>query len=527
MNLSFKHEFSTEELEAGYELYLQNEVDDLEVHQGDIHAYVMDCKVNVYTQNGSILDMDCTCGESQNACQHEAAVLFEVTKQEMHHDHHQKQPQQSDKDILQGISKQQLNAFILEYMKENPSFRLQLQSYFNSFFPMNEMDYIKEWKHIRNEVDYRYITYDESASFERKTSQLLSKLEKGVEIHCYNVFHICSIIFDDVVTLLLEDDNEQFSNEFIPYKLKHLIQLCIGNSDANTKKRIQKWLLACQDKGIVYECGLDDVVESLYFSTLSLQEQINYQKEHMYHDTSVEELISLFHQSQMSQEAIDHEVFQYIELDAARDWIVQYLLKHHKIDQAIEILCEKANQKNSHTKQQFAIQLIHVYEQYHYMEAYHQRIREYFKEETQGILELFQEYKTHFSLVEWNDLKKELISLFSSMELRAEAYYQEDMKEELMLVIEQNPIAVQRLYVYETILKDAFSSRLLDLYEQKIQNLSHYADQMSYQQIDHILRHMLALSTGEKRVSEIVQHLLQTYKRRRSLVALLKKIPVC
>lgn len=530
MEIKFKQEFLNQVLDRGYEYYVNGAVDDIEIQNGNYHAMVCgseDYEVNIYTKDGMILHMDCTCPYAQeNTCKHEAALLYAITDEKYEQDIASSPANEEDEQILQKITKEQLDAFILQKLMSDHVFRMDFESNFRQFYALRVESYVNEWRKILCGAMERhgFIFYNQTSEFESMVLALIYKLKKEVSVYPWNVFSICTTIYEELIDLPIDDSNGTITS--IASQLREMMRSCITYGDEHVIEAITIWLNQASDNQDFNNFGLEEGLDDLYLETLPLPKQIAYLKENLYYDYQIEKLISLFIEQKETEATIYQELQPYLHITAARDWAIKYYLKHEHINEAIQLLNDTIETASHCNKASYERKLIHIYEQYHYDEDYHRSVRQYLEERTYQAMVLYNEYKEHFQSKDWNIIKSEIIEHLANVELKAEAYFIENMKEELLIILEKNRFSIHQIITYEEILKDIYEDRLLEIYLQCILSLCDRANNACYQEIYCIFMHMLTLPNGTPVVKNLTMELMREYKRRKNLMTLLKTLPI-
>ena len=236
MEYDWEDMFRPHILERGYDYYMTGAVEGLQRLDPDDTFYeaVVDGSrsyhVEIRYDRGSVMDMQCDCPYAMDGknCKHMAAVLYEIEeKQEKSRRSaiQDTQPSEDIANVIQGISEDNLRAFLLELCSEDERIKNRvLLKYSASVGETQLMNLQQELEEISERYSdrYGYISWDRTAEYE---------------------FEIVDFL-DDNVTILVERNCVMEAFELLKETLSHVGEQDFDDSNG-TSSEIASFIYAC------------------------------------------------------------------------------------------------------------------------------------------------------------------------------------------------------------------------------------------------------------------------------------------
>lgn len=529
MDIDFEQLFDDKILNRAYEYYMDGNVKDVIVTSDHIQASVYGSEsyqVDITLENGVIQEMNCNCPYASNAhCKHEAAVLFEVTNNE--YEVSAQLPcinkQDTEKEILATIPKEELILFLSTYITEDAPFRLNFHTYFSQYYTLSYHEFVNEWNTILYEQSDHtgFINYHQSTLFEIAVEKLNDKLQNASKNQPNVIFKVIATLYYELCDLPIDDSNG--TTNTIAHSFQNTLIECLNSADETLKKEIQLWVLNAMDSVDLANYSLEEGLDEVYLKTLPVSEQIEYLQENARSSKDVKELLTLLQQNHTEEKNIKAIMEQLQSIHTARDWLIDYHLKHEEIDTVIGLLHAgiKTRKKESYT-----IQLLHVYKTHGYQKEYDSLMRASLSEPFACILDLYQEYKQAYSDQQWRELYPDLIQTMVYPKDRMKCYAIENRKDSLIYEIEQSNVSFSELLGFEKLLLPDYEHRLIQKYRAMAEKVYPYTGNENYNYIFMLIEHILKMPSGKLVAIEMVGDLKKEYRARRNLMKLLKTLPI-
>lgn len=236
MEYDWEDMFRPHILERGYDYYMTGAVEGLQRLDPDDTFYeaVVDGSrsyhVEVRYDRGSVMDMQCDCPYAMDGknCKHMAAVLYEIEEKQEKSRRSTTQdilPSEDIANVIQGISEDNLRAFLLELCSEDERIKNRvLLKYSASVSGTQLMNLQQELEEISERYSdrYGYISWDRTAEYE---------------------FEIVDFL-DDNVTILVERNCVMEAFELLKETLAHVGEQDFDDSNG-TSSEIASFIYAC------------------------------------------------------------------------------------------------------------------------------------------------------------------------------------------------------------------------------------------------------------------------------------------
>lgn len=529
MDIKFGEFFDDRILKRGYEYYMRGQVRNMVVSPNQVRASVYGSEiyqVNVILKNEVIQEMDCNCPYANHSyCKHEAAVVYALNDDNFDDEASLKitDAQDSEMDILAGIPKEDIVEFLIKEMNKNDSFRLNFHSYFSQYYPISYTEFVNEWNSLIYQYSGRdgFINYEQSSSFEIAVSIFNDKLLHASQHHPKIIFKVITKLYYELCNFSIDDSNGTTYN--IACEFQNIILECYRESDEILKAEIQTWLIDAMETSELENYGLDSGLDELYRKTLTIDEQIQYLLENVRNSHEIEDLLSLLQEAGKDEKEIYAIIVQFQYINSARDWLIDYNLKHQEINEAISLLLSGSDMRNGES---YTLRLLQVYNEYGFQDEYEALVRKYLSEPHNHIVDLYLEFKCKHSVEEWNQIFPDLIKSISSTKDRMQCYANENMKKSLIEEIEKSTQSFDDILDYENMLLPEYEDRLIRTYRSIAEKIYPYTGNHNYSLITEIIKHIIDLPNGLSVAKEMVYQLKMEYKARRNLIKLLNKLPI-
>jgi len=253
MKRAWKRLFSRIILDRGEDYYLSGSVGTVEKTEEGYHAVVSGTHsyhVNiVMNKSGSVQSMSCSCpyAKDGNHCKHEAAVLFELSGEEVPVYEKDSTENDSLNDILNSLSREKLIQELQEHAASDSEFRSRLeQKYRKRTLSSADISVFAEELHSLTDIfgdrggyiDYRS-GQDYVDAFVRQMDDMIPfALQRGEKSAAFEMLKIAFEELNDV-----EMDGSNGEHSIIAMQIRKYLEEMLSLMNEEEKKAVFDWLL--------------------------------------------------------------------------------------------------------------------------------------------------------------------------------------------------------------------------------------------------------------------------------------------
>lgn len=532
-----------------------------------------DYEVEVSIEGKEIVYWDCDCPYDGDICKHIVAVILAIRENKSKEKRFpsakevkimEKQKKISKdtnvKDILSFVSPKQLSNFILEYASGHPECK---QALIEKFLPAQNttnktsLDYRTEIQQCFNapyrETENRYGRYHGPETDWNKVSCYLDGYLKKAELLCerHNFADAASIALQ-----ILQSIGENYiEQELLYHDGMAIINFCdssgkilmniIKHSDASAtlKKEILKEVRLIEKLSAYREYDIYDIEQLLELITLETQtkeEALSYVNQLIEERKDSWELYKLIERKVDILRALHREeeaqatIKFYLYLPEIRKQEVERYIENQQYDEAIKTLNEgiQIAQKKGElgTIKEWLEYKLSIYEQTENIPDLIDACKELFILEN-GDLAYYRKLKKYVAKEKWKTFLNAMMKQTKFIKYylggqcnEADIYAEEEDYESLLnLLSDTSHRSIEALLHYAHHLTEIYSDEILQLLHKSI---CKYAEENvgrnHYEYIARILKETKKLKGGKALVQEIVEEFRVTYKRRPSMMEVLR-----
>lgn len=199
--MNWKKLFATHILERGYDYYLENAVENIDISEDIIRADVIgseDYEVEISLNNGEVTDMYCSCPYALDGrnCKHMAAVLYEWSENEVGEEKEDgnainkelfqpadtinsyKKKVSAIEELVSGATEEAVHSFLIDVIAEDEKLLLRFHNMINKQMTRDDINnYIRQVDVIADRYlgTNRFISYYEAGDFILELEDIIDK----------------------------------------------------------------------------------------------------------------------------------------------------------------------------------------------------------------------------------------------------------------------------------------------------------------------------------------------------------------
>lgn len=575
----YEHLFTEKSLDRAYEYvdYIEN----VRLSQNGISCKVEGSypyKVKITWDENDYTELSCTCPYDYGGyCKHIAAVLMYLEDElndmediefsdstdntddvidvvEKPHASKKKKKKPKWQEIIENLSKEELQALIIEYANDDDQFiNTILIKYTQSSDEIN----IKKHKKIVDKIfdalsgDYGYMSYHDVYGATHLVSNLLDKATSSKDKKAFNeAFSISAAIAECCINRVqYVDDSDGAIGGLIHEAFDLVGEIFNECKKDDLKNQMFEWLTRQMNNPDYSDYGCDDALSTIYFDLgssdpyvdsvfLFIDKQLDKYKNSddwsarcRYKELLNEKLALLTRlgKDDEAQSIIENN----LHLHDIRKVKVNQLLKQKEFSKAIH--CIKEGVKISERENFYGVTsdwnnlLLQIYEKQGLIDD----LRELAKAMIFGKRDVMKYYlllKKHTDSANWDEERISIIQNLKSKVLNfdfpydlASIYIEEKMWSELLLVVEKfNNISITSKYA--KYLSNDFATELIEIYKKSILRYAEKTGRNIYEDIKSYLKEMSKLKNGLYHAKALKEELLRTYKNRPAMKQILEPL---
>ena len=273
--MNWKKLFATHILERGYDYYLENLVENIDISEDIIRANVIgseDYEVEISINNGEVTDMYCSCPYALDGrnCKHMAAVLYEwsedeeeeETSNEVNTDLFQpaytinfyKKKVAAVEKLVSGATEEEVRSFLVAILAEDGKLLLRFHNTINKQVTKEDINnYIRQVDMISDRYlgRERFISYYEASGF---ISELEEIIDEDVRRMIDNGNYLCAFEVMNYIFLLIGDvdmDDSDGGTGMLADRIYQLWLELLVKVNAEEKKKMFNWFTSHLDGSVI------------------------------------------------------------------------------------------------------------------------------------------------------------------------------------------------------------------------------------------------------------------------------------
>ena len=488
--MNWKKLFATHILERGYDYYLENAVENIDISEDIIRADVIgseDYEVEISVNNGEITDMYCSCPYALDGknCKHMAAVLYEWSEDAEEEESTKegntdlfrqaytinayKKKVAAVEELVSGATEAEVRSFLVAVLAEDEKLLLRFHNTINRQVTREDIDnYIRHVDIIADRYlgRNRFISYYEADGF-------ISELEE---------------IIDEDVRRMIDNDNYLSAFEVMNYIFVLIGDVDMDDSDGGTGMLADR----------IYQLWLELLVK-----------------------VSAEEKKKMF---DWFTSHLDGSVIDYLE-----EYIEQILMgefDEKEYDHVLQVLdeCILLDKQYRGLISEYSEKKKEIYLLQGNKSAYIEQLWQLVLEHEAGDLDLYRELKKQYTEDEWFIKREEIFKKLPAYAHVERLYKEEKLYDRLLAYVLNSP-GLYAMQEYEKVLKKEYPEQILGKYKDEVNKMAmHTSDRKHYAHLVSLLRKMQHMKGGVKLVEEIVTEWKAKYKNRPAMMDELRKL---
>ena len=513
--MNWKKLFATHILERGYDYYLENLVENIDISEDIIRADVIgseDYEVEISINNGEVTDMYCSCPYALDGrnCKHMAAVLYEWSEGE-----------EDEKLILRfhnTINKQVTKEDINNYIRQ--------------------ADMISD-RYLGRE---RFISYYEASGFISELEEIIDEdvcrmIDDGNYLCAFEVMNYIFVLIGDVDMDDSDGGTGMLSDRIYQLWLELLVKV-----NAEEKKKMFNWFTSHLDGSVIdyleayiekilmgefdeeeYAQAKLDFIE--YMIARSERKDFEWSRDYDVGKWTVRYL-ELLNEKNASDEQIKEICEKYWNNSTVRRYYIDICIKNKEYDHVLQILdeCILLDKQYRGLISEYSEKKKEIYLLQGNKSAYIEQLWQLVLDHEAGDLGLYRELKKQYCVDEWLIKREEIFKKLPAY-AHVERLYKEEKLYDRLLTYVLNSTGLYALQEYEKVLKKEYPEQILDKYKDEVNKMAmHTSDRKHYAYLVSLLQKMQQMKGGGKLVEQIAAEWKVKYKNRPAMMDELRKL---
>lgn len=564
--MNWKKLFAKHILERGYDYYLENAVENIDVSESVVQADVIgseDYKVEISINNGEVTDMYCSCPYAVEGrhCKHMAAVLYEWTenqdKKELENAinadlfrpvetmNDYKKKADAVEILVSGAEESDVRSFLAAVLIEDEKLLLRFHNAIRKQVTREDVNnYIGQVDAIADRYLGRnhFISYYEAGDFISELEEIIDwDIRRMVDSDNYlSAFEVLNYIF--VLIGDVDMDDSDGGTGLLADRIYQLwIELLVKVS-AEEKKKIYDWFTSHLDGSVI------DYLEE-YIERIIMEEFLEIEYEQAKLDF-VEDMIEkseckdsdwsrnyavgkwavryleLLKEKKATDEQIKEICKKYWDNSTVRKYYIDICMKRKEYDHVLQTLDESIllDKQYRGLVSEYSEKKKEIYLLQGKRNAYIEQLWQLVLEHKAGNLDLYRELRKQYPANEWIVKREEIFKKLPAY-AHVERLYEEEKLYDRLLVYVLNSPGLYALQEYERVLEKEYPEQILVKYKDEVNKMAMYTNgRKHYTHLVSILRKMQKMKGGAKIVEQMAAEWKVKYKNRPAMMDELRKL---
>lgn len=564
--MKWKKLFAAHILERGYNYYLENAVENIDISEDSIRADVIgseDYEVEISINNGEVTDMYCSCPYALDGknCKHMAAVLYEWSENEEEGEleneasadlfqpaytlNAYKKKVSAVEELVRGAEEEEVRSFLVAVLMEDEKLLLRFHNTINKQVTREDIDnYIRQVDIITGRYLGRnhFISYYEAYNFISELEEIIDEdvrrmIDNDNYLSAFEVMNYIFVLIGDV-----DMDDSDGGTGMLANKIYQLWLELLVKVNAEEKKKMFDWFTSHLDGSVIDY--LEEYIEQIIMEEFGEKEyeqaKLDFIKDMIARSECKDSdwsrdyavgkwavrYLELLREKKASDKQIKEVCKTYWNNSSVRRYYIDICMKKKEYDHVLQILDESIlldkqyrgliSEYNEKKKEIYLLQ--------GNKNAYIKQLWQLVLEYEAGNLDLYRELKKQYSADEWL-IKREEIFKKLPADAHVERLYMEEKLYDRLLVYVLNSQGLYALQEYERVLKKEYPEQILGKYKDEVNKMAmHTSDRKQYAYFVSLLRKMQQMKGGVKLVEQIVSEWKLRYKNRPAMMDELRKL---
>lgn len=558
--------FATHILERGYDYYIDDAVENIDISEDFIRADVVgseDYEVEISINNGEVADMYCSCPYASDGrnCKHMAAVLYkwsegeeeEETSNEVNTDLFQpaytinsyKKKVAAVEELVSGATEEEVRSFLVAVLAENGKLLLRFRNTVNKQVTKEDVNYyIRQVDLIANRYLGRdhFINYYDADGFISELEEILGKdvrrmIDNGNYLCAFEVMNYILVLIGDV-----DMDDSDGGTGMLADRIYRLWLELLVKVNAEEKKKMFNWFTSHLDGSVIDY--LEEYIEQILMGEFD-EEEYAQAKLDFIEDMIVRSerkdsewsrnyavgkwavrYLELLKEKNASDEQIKEICEKYWNNSTVRRYYIDICMKNKEYDHVLQILdeCILLDKQYRDLISEYSKKKKEIYLLQGNKSAYIEQLWQLVLDYEAGDLDLYREMKKQYSTDEWLVKREEIFKKLPA-NAHVERLYKEEKLYDRLLTYVLNSPGLYALEEYERVLKKDYPEQILGKYSEEVNKMAMYtSDRKHYAYLVSLLRKMQYLKGGVALVEQIAAEWKVKYKNRPAMMDELGKL---
>lgn len=564
--MNWKKLFAKHILERGYDYYLENALENMDISEDIIRADVIgseDYEVEIFINNGEATDMYCSCPYALDGrnCKHMAAVLYEWTENQEEKESEKvvntdlfqpietmnayKKKVAAVEALVGGADEADVRSFLVAVLMEDEKLLLRFHNTIKKQVTRDDINnYIRQVDMIADRYlgRNRFISYYEADNFISELEEMIDQdvrqmIDNDNYLSAFEVMNYIFVLIGDV-----DMDDSDGGTGMLADKIYQIWLELLVKVSAEEKKKMFDWFTSHLDGSVIdyleeyieqiimgefeekeYEQAKLDFVENMIVR--SDCKDSDWSRDYAVGKWTVRYL-ELLKKKKESDEQIKEVCKKYWNNSSVRRYYIDICMKKKEYDHVLQVLdeCILLDKQYRGLISEYSEKKKEIYLLQGNRNAYIGQLWQLVLEHEAGNLDLYRELKKQYTTDEWFIKREEIFKKLPAY-AHVERLYKEEKLYDRLLVYVLNSPGLCALQEYEKVLKKEYPEQILDKYKDEVSKMAvHTSDRKYYAYLVSLLRKMQQMKGGVKLVEQIVSEWKVKYKNRPAMMDELRKL---
>ncbi len=564
--MNWKKLFTTHILERGYDYYLENAVENIDISEDIIRADVIgseDYEVEISVNNGEVTDMYCSCPYALDGrnCKHMAAVLYEWSEdageeesaKEVNTDLFQpaytinayKKKVVAVEELVSRATEDEVRSFLVAVLSEDEKLLLRFHNTINKQVTTEDINnYIRQVDIIADRYlgRNRFISYYEADGFISELEEIIDEdVRRMIDNDNYlSSFEVMNYIF--VLIGEIDMDDSDGGTGMLADRIYQLWLEMLVKVSAEEKKKMFDWFTSHLDGSVIDY--LEEYIEQILMGEFEEKEyeqpKLDFIEEMIARSECKESdwsrdyavgkwavrYLELLKKKKVSEEQIEEICKKYWNNSTVRRYYIDICMKKKEYDHVLQVLdeCILLDKQYRGLISEYSEKKKEIYLLQGNKSAYIEQLWQLVLEHEAGDLDLYRELKKQYTEDEWVIKREEIFKNLPAYAHVERLYKEEKLYDRLLAYVLNSP-GLYALQEYEKVLKKEYPEQILVKYKDEVNKMAiHTSDRKHYAHLVSLLRKMQQMKGGVKLVEQIVSEWKLKYKNRPAMMDELRKL---
>ena len=564
--MNWKRLFATHILERGYDYYLENTVENIDISEDIIRADVIgseDYEVEISVNNGEVTDMYCSCPYALDGknCKHMAAVLYEWSEDAEEEESTKegntdlfrpaytinayKKKVAAVEELVSGATEAEVRSFLVAVLAEDEKLLLRFHNTINRQVTREDIDnYIRQVDIIADRYlgRNRFISYYEADGFISELEEIIDEdvrrmIDNDNYLSAFEVMNYIFVLIGDV-----DMDDSDGGTGMLADRIYQLWLELLVKVSAEEKKKMFDWFTSHLDGSVIdyLEEYIEQIIMGEFDEKEYEQEKLDFIQKMIARSECKDSdwsrdyavgkwavrYLELLKVQNASEKQIKEICKKYWNNSTVRRYYIDICMKNKEYDHVLQVLdeCILLDKQYRGLISEYSEKKKEIYLLQGNKSAYIEQLWQLVLKHEAGDLDLYRELKKQYTEDEWVIKREEIFKKLPAY-AHVERLYKEEKLYDRLLTFVLNSPGLYALQEYEKVLKKEYPEQILGKYKDEVNKMAmHTSNRKHYAHLVSLLRKMQHMKGGVKLVEEIVTEWKAKYKNRPAMMDELRKL---